>query len=52
MYEVFWNWFVAMMKVVVGLKMSITKYIANKPNNSTYANGVNIWFQSSLIYFN
>ena len=27
MYEVFWNWFVAMMKVVVSLKTRIAKYM-------------------------
>ena len=42
MYEVFWNWFVAMMKVVVSLKKRIAKYIAYKSNNRVYANGVNI----------
>ena len=42
MYEVFWNWFVAMMKVVVSLKMRIVKYVAYKLKNRVYANGVNI----------
>ena len=42
MYEVFWNWFVAMVEVVVSLKMRIVKYVAYKPNNRAYVNGVNI----------
>ena len=51
MHEVFWNWFVAMVEVVVSLKTRIAKYIAYKLNNRVYANGVNIWFQYFLIYF-
>ena len=52
MYEVFWNWFVAMMEVVVSLKTRIAKYVAYKSNNRISANRVNIWFQYFLIYFN
>ena len=42
MYEVFWNWFVGMIEVVVSLKTRIAKYVAYKYNNRVYANGVNI----------
>ena len=52
MYEVFWNWFMAMMEVIVSLKMRIVKYVAYKPNNRVCFNRVNIWFQYFLIYFN
>ena len=52
MYKVCWNWFVAMMEVVVSLKMRIAKYIACKSNKRVYANGVNMRFQYFLIYCN
>ena len=42
MHEVFWNWFVAMVEVIVGLKKRIAKYVAYKLNNRVYVNGVNI----------
>ena len=42
MHEVFWNWFVAMVEVVVSFKTRIAKYVAYTHNNRVYANGVNI----------
>ena len=44
MYEVFWNWFVAMMDGVVGLKTWIAKYIAYKLNERVSADKVYIRF--------
>ena len=52
MHEVFWNWFVAMVEVVMSLKTRIGKYQAYKLNNRVCAHGANIWFQYFLIYFN
>ena len=52
MQEVFWNWSMAMVEVIVGLKTRIAKYVAYILNNRVYTHAVNIGFQYFLRYFN
>jgi len=52
MFEVFWYWFIAMLKGGVTVKMRIVTYVSYKLDEMISADKAYIRFQYFVIYFN
>ena len=52
MFEVFWYWFIAMLKGGVTVKMRIVRYVSYKLDEMISADKAYIRFQYFVIYFN